>query len=342
MLVPLAFKRQTIDKPLWLLAGDVGGTKVNMALYRADHTGLHAVRQKKFHSDEYKSLNEIVRSFIGNEAIPERICMAVAGPVMDGKVDITNLPWHCDSNALSKELQDANVVFINDLEATAYGLAGLHADELCILNEGNLALKGNIGIIAPGTGLGEAGLFWDGTRYHPFACEGGHCVFASQTQLDFELYQWLKNKFDNISWERLVCGPGIHSIFLFLTEAKQMKVAANILQQMETDDPSAVISEHALAGDCVVCTKTMELFTGYLATEANCLALKYKATGGIFIGGGIPPKILPLLQTPAWLERFFDSDRMQPLLQQVPVRVLLNAKTALLGAAYYGAYSMER
>ncbi|HVZ57428.1 MAG TPA: glucokinase [Chitinophagaceae bacterium] len=340
MLVPVAFQRKTIDGTHHLLAGDVGGTKVNMALYQLDADGPRSLRAQSFHSAEYPSLTGIVKAFLGSDPVPDRVCLAVAGPVIDGKVDITNLPWHCDSHALSRELGGVRVGFLNDLEATAYGLAGLQPGEICTLNAGNPTLGGNIGIIAPGTGLGEAGLYWDGERYHPFACEGGHCVFASQTQLDFDLYCWMKKQFDNISWERIVCGPGLHNIFRFLTEEKQWTVRPAVLEEMKAADPSAVISEHALAGDEPACVKALELFTGYLATESNCLALKYKATGGLFVGGGIPPKILPLLQAPGWIRQFFDSDRMQPLLQQVPVHVILNDKTALLGAAYYGAYSL--
>jgi glucokinase len=241
---------------------------------------------------------------------------------------------------MQKELQVKNISFINDLEATAFGLAGLKPEELCKLDEGNTAQHGNIAIIAPGTGLGEAGLYWDGESYHPFATEGGHSAFASRTSQDFELYNWLAKQFNYICWEHVICGPGIHNIFRFLTEEKKNKIPDWLIKEMETEDPSAVISENAIAGKDEICIQTMELYIRYLATESSSLVLKYKATGGLFLGGGIPPKILPLLSKEKWQRFFFESDRMEALLQQTPVNVILNDKTALLGAAYYGAYNM--
>jgi glucokinase len=341
MAVPVAFKYRGTNKNTHILAGDIGGTKVNMALYEVNENDFNCLLQDSFHSKDYQSLTEIVKEFIGLKQTPSKICLAVAGPVFNGKVNITNLPWHCDSHQLSADLGGTDVVLINDLEATAYGLAGLKDTDLCSLNKGNPSIGGNIGIIAPGTGLGEAGLYWDGKEYYPFACEGGHCSFASQDDFDFEFYKWMKKQFDHISWEMVVSGPGIRNIFHFLTAEKKMKANENVLAEIQIEDPSAVISENALSGNCEVSKKTMQLFTIYLAREASSLALKYKATGGIFIGGGIPPKILPLLQEDGWYDYFLESDRMQTLLQQVPVNVILNDKTALLGAAYYGAFNMQ-
>jgi glucokinase len=340
MLVPVAFKNYNADKKETILAGDIGGTKVNIALYQTGEKGLTILRQQSFHSKDYSSLTAVIQQFTGNDALPEKICMAVAGPVIDGKVKITNLPWQLDSNAMRKELQVKNISFINDLEATAFGLAGLKPEQLSKLDEGNAEQHGNIAIIAPGTGLGEAGLYWDGKFYHPFATEGGHSAFASRTPLDFELYNWLAKQFNYICWEHVICGPGIHNIFRFLTEEKKNKIPEWLLKEMETEDPSAVISENAIAGKDEVCIQAMELFIRYLATESSSLVLKYKATGGLFLGGGIPPKILPLLKKDNWQQLFFESDRMETLLQQTPVNVILNEKTPLLGAVYYGAYNM--
>ncbi|MES1217370.1 MAG: glucokinase, partial [Bacteroidota bacterium] len=174
MLVPVAFKNYSAGNNDLILAGDIGGTKVNIALYKAGEKEFTVLKQQSFHSKDYTSLTAIIQQFAGKDALPEKICMAVAGPVIDGKVKLTNLSWQLDSEAMQKELQVKNISFINDLEATAFGLAGLKQEELSKLDEGNVAQHGNIAIIAPGTGLGEAGMYWDGKYYHPFATEGGH------------------------------------------------------------------------------------------------------------------------------------------------------------------------
>lgn len=339
MLVPVAFKNYMAGKKDVVLAGDLGGTKINVALFQPAQDGFTILRQQSFHSKDYSSLTAVIKQFAGNDKIPATICIAVAGPVINGKVKITNLPWQSDSNEISMEL-NAQVAFINDLEANAYGLAALKEDELFNLCEGNREDKGNIAIIAPGTGLGEAGLYWDGNSYHPFATEGGHSPFAIQTGLDFELYNWLRKQFNFISSEHVVSGMGIHNIFRFLTEEKKNVIPGWLEKELETEDPSAVISENAITQKSELCMQVMELFVRYLATESSSLVLKYKATGGLFLSGGIPPKILPLLQKDKWQRLFFDSDRMERLLQQTPVNIILNQKTPLLGAAYYAAYNL--
>jgi glucokinase len=339
MLVPVAFKNFDDKKNVSILAGDIGGTKINIALYNFGENGCKILKQDSFHSKDFTTLSSVIEQFAGSDKVPDTICMAVAGPVINGKVKITNLPWQLDSNDISKELSK-KVIFINDLEANAFGLAGLKKDELYNLSEGRTAQGGNIAILAPGTGLGEAGLYWDGKYYYPFATEGGHSAFASRTILDFELYNWLATQYKYICWEHVVSGMGIHNIFRFLTEEKKNKIPDWLRKELETEDPSAVISENAIAGKSEVCVQTMDLFIRYLATESSSLVLKYKATGGLYLGGGIPPKILPLLQKDKWQQLFFESDRMESLLQQTPVNVILNDKIPLLGAAYYGAYNL--
>ena len=340
MFIPVAFKNFDVEKSEIVLAGDIGATKVNVALYETGGKEFNVLRDQSFHSKDYSSLTEIIRQFIGEAGLPAKLCMAVAGPVIEGKVKITNLSWQMDAGQMQKELQVKKLCFINDLEATAYGLAGLNTSDISRLDEGLETRHGNIAIIAPGTGLGEAGLYWDGEFYHPFATEGGHSAFASRTQLDFELFNWLAKQFPYICWEHLLGGPGIHNIFRFLTEEKKNIVPGWLVKEMDADDPSAVISENAIAGKDPVCSQTMDMYIRYLATESSSLVLKYKATGGLFLGGGIPPKILPLLEKTNWQKLFIESDRMETLLKQTPVHVILNDKTALNGAAYYGAYNM--
>ena len=342
-LLPLAFQHPDFnsDKPITILAGDVGGTKTNMAMYRADVNGITKLREARYASQEYTSLTEIIIHFTSTEW-PDRICMAVAGPVLHGKVSLTNLLWQLDSNAMSTALK-VPVSFLNDLEANAYGLAGLHSNELATINTGNAGsttVTGNIAIIAAGTGLGEAGMYFDGQRYHPFPTEGGHCGFAPRTEIDVSLWRFLGQQHAHVSWERILSGPGIHAIFQFLTTVERRLIPAWLQEQLLEDDPAAVISNAAQHRQEPVCIETLESFSRYLAIEAANLVLKLKATGGCYLSGGIAPKVLPFLQTDQWYKHFIDAGRMKSLLEEVPVYVILNSKTPLLGAAYYGAYSM--
>lgn len=339
MLVPVAFKKDNSTENEIVLAGDLGGTKINVAVFKRNENEFTIVKQQSFHSKDYTSLKEVINVFTEG-TIPGTICFAVAGPVFDGKVKLTNLPWLLDSDRLSKEL-GKKIAFINDLEANAYGLAGLKKEELFNLNEGEQGQGGNMAILAPGTGLGEAGLYWNGKNYFPFATEGGHTALASRTQFEFELYCWLSKQFNYVCYEHILSGPGIHNIFRFLTEEKKNAIPAWLADELSTEDPSAAISENAINGKSEVCIQTMNIFFQYLATEASSLVLKYKATGGLFIGGGILPKNLSLIDKEKWQQQFYESDRMETLLRQTPVNIILNEKTPLLGAAYYAAYNIE-
>lgn len=338
--IPIAFTHRIDDKApsIRIFAGDVGGTKTNIAFYQAGGGHLQCLKEKKYASRDYKGLADIIHDFCGSDR-PDRICAAVAGPVIHGKSSLTNLSWELDSDSLSKEL-GIPVAFINDLEATAFGLAGLEPNELKSIAPGDPAAEGNIAIIAPGTGLGEAGLYWDGQYYHPFATEGGHSDFAPRNDADIDVFRFLQQQFGHVSWERVVSGMGIKSIYQFLTEARKERVPDWLMQRMQQEDPAAVISESAIKREDPVCAEAMDLFVRYLASEAASLVLKLKATGGLYLGGGIPPKILPLLQHENWMKHFSDNGRMKPLLEKVPVYVILNDKMAQLGAAYYGAYNM--
>lgn len=338
--VPIAFAKDVRQEqpPSTILAADIGGTKTNVALYRLEGGELKALNQKRYVSKDHPSLTDIIRDFTAGK-LPDRISAAVAGPVIDGKSKLTNLSWQLNSAAMSKELK-VPVCFINDLEATAFGLAGLKENEIITLAAGQAGAKGNIAIIAPGTGLGEAGLYWNGHHYHPFATEGGHSDFAPRTETDVEIFRYLQQQFGHVSWERVVSGMGIKNIFRFLTDKRKESVPEWLSERMKDGDPAAVISECALKHEDVVCAETMQLFVRYLATESSSLVMKLMATGGLFLAGGIPPKILPLLQTDSWQKNFDNNGRMHELSERVPVHVVLNDKMALLGAAYYGAYNM--
>jgi glucokinase len=338
MLIPIrsADTRHLSPKPFTILAGDIGATKTNLAVFQFSGKGFSILKENKYPTKDFSNADEVIDKFLAGDHLPDRISLGVAGPVQNGKVSITNVVWQLNSGELS-ERYNKPVCLINDLEAAAYGLAMLEEKDIRTVYEPAQKTDGNIALIAPGTGLGEAGLYWDGSHYYPFATEGGHCDFAPRTEMDAELYFHLHRKFGHVSWERLVSGAGIVSIFEFLRDKKAGNTPSWLAEKMLAHDPAAVISEYA--EEIPVCGETIELFFRFLATEASNLALKLKATGGVYIGGGIVPKIIRLLDADHFLKWFRDAGRMKPLLKTMPVKIILNERTALLGAAYYGAFN---
>ncbi|CAL1518278.1 glucokinase [Chitinophaga sp. MM2321] len=325
------------EEVTYLLAGDLGGTKTNLALFRSSEGELDVIREDTYASRDYASFSEMIQHFIsqGNDPLPKRICIGVAGPVVNGKVELTNLSRELSEDEIRHSTGIKAVALINDLEATAYGLATLSPEQLTTLHRGAVNNIGNMAIIAPGTGLGMAGLYWDGKNHHPFPTEGGHSDFAPRTDLDILLLRYLQEKYEIASWERVISGPGILAIYQFLRDVKGMEETAELRDAMEEGDPAAVISKAALTGKTSICVKTMELFVRYLARESCNLVLKMKATGGLFLGGGIPPKIAQLLETGEFYHHYLQGDRMAELLAGVPIHIVNNDKSALWGAAYY-------
>jgi len=340
--IPLYFARKNDlqAKTIYVLGGDVGGTKTNLALYKAQTDKIELVVEATYHSSSYTSFIQIAQQFAAEhpDQKPDRICLGVAGPVLRGKVELTNLQWNMDAMEIRETTGVQEVALINDLEATAYGLAGLTTDDFITIHEGLVEVPGNMAIIAPGTGLGEAGLYWDGNCYRPFPTEGGHTDFAPRTKLDVKLHDWLAKKYGVVSWEKVIAGPAIYDIYQFLKEGKKRKEPAWLKEALLQGDPSATISQIAIEEKNPVCIETMHIFIRYLARETSNLVLKMKATGGLFLGGGIPPKISSLLQQNIFYHNYLDCDRMQHLLNKVPLKIIRNSKTALLGAGWYGAY----
>lgn len=335
-LIPISFPvRKPLPNGAALLCADVGGTKTGLALFELRDGELSILKETVYSSKQFDSLSEIVQQFMDETTHPQRFCIAFAGPVNAGKAKATNLNWGIDADALSRELNIPQVLVINDLEAEAYGLAALSKEDLVTIYKAENAQQGNAAIIAPGTGLGEAGLFWDKTAFHPFATEGGHADFAPRCELDFELLHYLQQQFGHVSWERVISGPGIHQIYCFLRDVKKWEEPADLRERMKENDPSAVIAAAAAKGSRI-CEETLRLFVCYLAIEAPNLALKLKATGGIFLAGGILPKIWNEDLHKVFLKHFFEVGRLQPLIKAVPVYLVMNPKTALLGAAYFG------
>jgi glucokinase len=230
---------------------------------------------------------------------------------------------------------------MNDLESTAYGVAALRQTDLAPLQSGSGSSAGNLCVIAPGTGLGEAGIFWDGNRHTPWACEGGHADFSPTDELQHDLLNFLRREEGHVSSERVVSGMGIANIYRFLKETGRGFEKPEIAREMLSSDAAAVIDRHASEGSCPLCVSTMDLFIRALGSEASNLALKTMATGGVFLGGGIPPKILPFLRRPIFLESFLNKGRLRHLLETMPINVILNDETALLGSARYALRMLE-
>lgn len=320
--------------PSTILAGDIGGTKSHLALFSHNREEFTIIRENRYTTKDFNNAGKMIKKFLSDDNIPHSICLGVAGPVQNGKVNLTNVSWQLDSLVISNEFDHTPVYIINDLEATAYGLNQLKGSDIHQIYEPSQKYDGNIALIAPGTGLGEAGIYYDGKQYHPFATEGGHCDFAPQNELDIDLYRHLHKKYDHVSWERLISGPGIVDIFEFLS-SNGREIPLWLTDKLTSHDRAAVISSNA--GDAAICMETMELFFKFLAREAANLALKLKATGGLYIGGGILPKIIKLLPNETFIRWFRGNGRMKSLLQQISLKVILNDKTALLGAAFYGS-----
>jgi glucokinase len=316
-----------------ILAGDIGGTKTNIAFFTGG-TPLQVVVEQTFPSHEHAGLEEIVRQFVSQHQLRvQQAAFGVAGPVRNGRCAATNLPWIVDADTLARELSLPGVWVINDLEATAYGIAALEPADFVTLNAGAADAVGNAAIIAAGTGLGEAGLYWDGRMHHPFATEGGHTDFGPTDAAGRQLLQWLATQYAHVSWERVVSGMGLVNIYHFLRDTHRGEEPAWLAEQMRSGDPAAAISRAAQGGNSPLCRQTLDLFMALYGSEAGNLALKMMATGGLYIGGGIAPKNLDPLKDGTFMKHFVAKGRMQPLLEAMPVKVIVNDNTAVLGAA---------
>jgi glucokinase len=264
--------------------------------------------------------------------------------VVNGRVATPNLAWLVDAKSISGLLAIKSVWLINDLEAHAYSLAGLTSEDFKQLNaKAGAAKAGNAALIAPGTGLGEAGLHWNGARHLPFASEGGHADFAARTELEMELLRYLTNKFERVSYERVLSGPGLVNVYNFLRDTRKEPEPDWLHEELlQATDAAGVIARNALAGKAAICERALEIFVTVLGAEAGNTALRFMATAGVFIGGGIPPKILPRIEAPDFMKAFLAKGRMQPMLETIPVSVVLNGKSGLIGAARCAMLNSEQ
>jgi glucokinase len=320
-----------------ILAGEIGATRTRLAAFNSEGNRLECVVQKTYMSQEHAGLSEILPQFTRTEGIPvHSACFGVAGPVRNGRSKISNLPWTIDSRELAAQLKLPSVGLLNDMEAYAYGIDALDSKDFVTLNEGSEDAEGNRALISAKTGLGVAGLYWDGHRHHPFACEGGHADFAPTNDIQMELLSYLRKKYDRVSYERILSGPGIRNIYEFLRDTHKAEEPAWLREQIDAaHDPSPLISQFALEGKAAICEQALSIFVGVFGAEAGNSALQYMSTGGIFIGGTIAAKIVPKMKEPVFLESFLDKGRLEVLLNDMPVKIVLNDDCGLSGAARY-------
>jgi glucokinase len=317
-----------------ILAGDIGGTNARLAYFQPQNGHLSLVSERVYPSREHSEFGEIVSQFLDDSGTrPEVACFGIAGPVRNGRVETSNLPWVIEQSRLAKQIHLPATLLINDLEASAWGIGGLVPADLVALNKVDGPAVGNQAVIAPGTGLGEAGLFWDGTRHHVFACEGGHTDFGPQNDLQIELLRFLRKRFGHVSYERVLSGPGLVNVYEFLRDSGCAKPSPDLEAAIKNSDPAAAISRAALDGSSPLAEKSLEVWISVFGAEAANLALKAMATGGLFLAGGIAPKILPKLKEPLFMQTFLDKGRLRHLVEAVLVQVVTNDRAGLLGAA---------
>ncbi len=321
-----------------VLAGDIGGTNARLRIYNVEADHYEIESGTVYASREHDSLAEIVDSFMASHGLRvHTACFGVPGPVRQGRAEITNLPWIVESTRLARAAGVTRAAVINDLEAQAWGIAALDAEDFMTLNRGVPDARGNAALISAGTGLGQAGLYWDGIAHRPFACEGGHSTFAPRGAIQVALLEFLSRRFGgHVSWERVVSGPGLVNLHDFLIEYRRAEAPEEHLNELRKEDPAA-ITAGAYSGSCPLCAETLALFIELYGAEAANLALKIMSAGGVYLGGGIAPKIADELGKGEFMVAFLDKGRMRPLLEAMPVRVIVSEGAALVGAARYAA-----
>ena len=337
--IELALERLSRYERAMILAGDIGGTNVRLALFELQDESVHSVAEQRWLSRELTAFGDSVGGFLGAQRAPilEAACFGVAGAVIDGRGHATNLPWVLEESSLSTLLGGIPVKLLNDVEATAFGMLHLPSTDLTALHPPTVRSRpGNIAVVAVGTGLGEGILYWDGKAYHPLPSEGGHSDFAPRTDREIELLRYMGRRLNgHVSYERVLSGPGLSNLYAFLRDSGFAPESAALRAQLQGSDPNALIARLGLEGTEPLCVAALELFCAILGAEAGNLALTAFALGGVYIAGGIPPKILPALQRETFWDAFIDKGRFKDLLRQLPVWVNLNQGAPLLGAAHY-------
>jgi glucokinase len=324
------------------LAGDIGGTKTRLAIVEVSGRQVKIAHEVSYPSRSYATFEALLDDFLAgiqghHSSGFNHAAFGIAGPVQGRVVQTTNLPWRIDADALQLRFGFTHCTLLNDLEATAYGLSALGENDLITLQAGAPNASGNAAVIAAGTGLGEAGLYWNGQRHQPFATEGGHASFSPGNEMDMALLSHLQRQHQHVSWERVVSGMGLLSMHEFMCLHHQVAAPQWLVEEMHSGDAAAAIANAALSGRDEVCVETLNWFARLYGSEAGNLALKVMSRGGLYLGGGIAPKILPLLQNDAFLDAFLNKGRMRPLLEAMPLNVILNDRAALFGPALRAA-----
>ncbi|MEW6057072.1 MAG: glucokinase [Bdellovibrionota bacterium] len=322
------------------LAGDVGGTKVNLALCIRRGTKIVVQAQRRYSSAQFKDLSEILLTYLSEVKADRkhivRGCFGVPGPVISGRCQTVNLPWILEEHELEEKLRVRPVRLVNDLAAMAYGLRVLEEGVgLTVLRRGIMNPHANQALMAPGTGLGEAILFWDGKRHRVSASEGGHCDFGPQNEEQIELLKWLWDRHKHASWEHVASGPGIYRVYRFLKETGREKEPQALGESLAVPqaDPSPIIAAAALRGEPRICVRTMDLWLYCVGAEASNLALKTLSFGGLFVGGGVVPHVLELFKRDAFSEGFDAKGRMTSIVSAIPVYAVTDQHTPIYGAA---------
>jgi glucokinase len=326
-----------------ILVGDIGGTHTRMALLSEKDGHLVLESERIYPSREHASLTEIVAQFMSGQSVrPDAACFGIAGPVLNGRAKVSNLGWIVDALQISRESSISPVWLINDLQAHAYGIPDLADTDLVVLNAGT-PCPGNAAIIAAGTGLGEAGMYWDGAMYHPFPAEGGHADLAPSNELEWALYGYLAKKFGHVSCERVISGPGIKNVYDFLRDSKTEEEPAWLMEELDrAPDAAALISQYALEAKSPICEHALDIFVSMYGAEAGNVALRMMAVGGVFISGGIAGKTLAKMKGPRFMKAFLAKGRMTSLLESVPVKGIVNEHIGQFGAARYALMRQEK
>lgn len=321
----------------FLLAGDIGGTKTVLALYSVEGNLPAPVRKERYASQNYHSLGDMVAEFLADMPVNiARASFGVAGPVENNRAQVTNLPWVIERAELEGRIQ-APVRLLNDLNAIAHAIPFLNPSDLQTLNAGAPSAKGTLGVVAPGTGLGEAFLTWSGNRYHAHSSEGGHADFAPVNALQMELLKYLQARFGHVSFERVCSGSGIPNIYAFLKDSGKYQEPDWLKEELrQATDATPIIVRAGVENRAEICSATLDLFADILGSEAGNMALKIFATGGIYLAGGMPARILPRLQQPSFLQAFTQKGRLMEMLKNIPIHVVTNPEAALFGAACHG------
>lgn len=323
-----------------ILAGDVGGTKTNLALFSMEKGRLISTFSTSVRSHDFPNPQEMLRQVPFEPSKISSACLGVPGAVIEGVSNAVNLPWQINAGLLASSLRLPTLHLINDLEATAYGISELSAEQLRVIAPGSPTSNATKALIAAGTGLGESLLYWDGQRHIAIPTEGGLADFAPRNPLECELHEYLRKRYTHVSWERVLSGPGLCNLYNFLKDTGRGVELEEVRDQIRMHDPATVISDFGLQGKCQLCSDALDLFVSLYGAESGNLGLHTLAFGGIYLGGGIAPKIAGRLAADAFMEAFIAKDRVASILSNIPVFVILEEKTALLGAARYAALHM--